>query len=398
MVLVAGGQGTRLGHDGPKGTFPIGPVSRKSLFQIHAEKVLAAGRRYGKPLPLYVMTSPENDEATQRHFADHDYFGLDYKRVFFFQQGMMPALDAKTGMFLMADKHRIATNPNGHGGVLKALADNRYLSDMHRHGIKYIFYYQVDNPLVKVVDPAYLGYHLAAEAEMSLKIVRKRHPEEKLGVVVDVEGSLRLIEYSDLDKEVARLELPDGSLEISAGNIAVHVFNLSFLERLAGDGMKLPYHRTIKRVPYLDENGQLVEPAEPNAIKFEMFIFDVLSMADRTLVMETDRKEEFEPLKNSSGENSPASVRQAMSNLFAGWLERAGVKVPCRPDGSAAVPLEISPLLALDAEELRQRLSWPGPVSGATLLDEAAESARPEPESLQPYPDRETGSPAEQAV
>lgn len=392
VVLVAGGQGTRLGHDGPKGTFPIGPVSAKSLFQIHAEKVLAISRRCGVPLPLYVMTSPGNAQVSREFFADHEFFGLDRDRVVFFRQGTMPALDRQTGKLLMADRHRIATSPNGHGGVVKALADGGHLADLRRRGVQYVFYYQVDNPLVKVADPACLGHHIQAGAEISLKVVRKLHPQEKLGVVVEVDGRLQIIEYSDLPAEVARRRLPDGSLEIWAGSIAVHVFDLSFLERLAGDGAKLPLHRAIKKVPYLDESGQLVQPVEPNAIKLELFVFDALPLAHKALVVETDRRAEFEPLKNAHGENSPISVRQAMSNLFASWLDRADVRVAYRPDGSAAVPIEISPLLALDAEELRRRLPCCGPVNQPLLLDEKTELVRHRPERLRWHADYQPGN------
>jgi UDP-N-acetylglucosamine/UDP-N-acetylgalactosamine diphosphorylase len=373
VVLVAGGQGTRLGHEGPKGTFAIGAISGKSLFQFHAEKVLAIGRRYGARLPLYVMTSPDNDEATRRFFADHAFFGLHRDQVVFFQQGMMPVLDRQTGMPLLSDKHRLATSPDGHGGVVKALADGGHLSDLRRRGVEYIFYYQVDNPLVKVAEPAMLGYHIQAGAEMSLKVVRKLDPGEKMGVVVEVDGRTRLIEYSDLPTEVAQRRLADGSLEIWAGSIAVHVFNTTFLERLSGDGLNLPYHRAIKSVPHLDQAGRRVEPAVPNAIKFEMFVFDALPLADKALVMETDRRQEFEPLKNATGDCSPDSVRRAMSNLFAGWLEEAGLQVPYRPDGSVAVPIEIGPLVALDAEELGERLLCRDPVEGPLLLDEPSE-------------------------
>ncbi len=395
VVLVAGGQGTRLGHAGPKGTFPIGPVSNKSLFQIHAEKILALSRRYGAPLPLYVMTSPGNDRQTRDFFADHGFFGLERHQVVFFQQGMMPALDRRTGGLLMADKHQIAMSPNGHGGVVKALAEGGHLADMRRLGIRYLFYYQVDNPLVKVADPTYLGHHIAAGAEMSLKVVRKLHPQEKMGVVVDADGRLQIIEYSDLPDEIAQRRTPDGGLEIWAGSIAVHVFNVEFLESLAAGALRLPYHRAVKKVPYLNDDGELVHPEEPNAVKFEMFVFDALPLARKALVVETSRQEEFEPLKNADGENSPVSVRQAMSNLFASWLGDVKIQVPYRPDGSVAVPIEISPLLALDAEELRDRLPWCGPVNGPVLLDERTELVRRKQQRMQRSAPRQ--SPAENA-
>jgi UDP-N-acetylglucosamine/UDP-N-acetylgalactosamine diphosphorylase len=376
VVLVAGGQGTRLGHDGPKGTFSIGPVSGKSLFQVHAEKVLALGRRYGAPLPFYVMTSPDNDATTRDFFAAQGCFGLDPDQVIFFQQGTMPALDRRTGKLLLADKGSLATSPNGHGGVLQALADGGHLADLAERGVRYLFYYQVDNPLVKVADPTYLGHHIGAGAEMSLKVVPKLTAAEKLGVVVEVGGRPRIIEYSDLPADLAQRRAPDGDLEIWAGSIAVHIFDVAFLRRLAASGAMLPYHRAVKKVPCLNDGGRAVWPAEPNALKFEMFVFDALPLAGTALVVETSRREEFEPLKNAEGENSPATVRQALSDLYAGWLNRAGVEVVRRADGSAAVAIEIGPLLALDAEELRARRPQTGPVACPLVLDVPPGTAR----------------------
>jgi UDP-N-acetylglucosamine/UDP-N-acetylgalactosamine diphosphorylase len=369
VVLVAGGQGTRLGFDGPKGTYRIGPISGKTLFDIHGEKVLALSRRYKTAIPLYIMTSPENDEATREFVKQHGSLGLDSGQVAFFQQGTMPAIDKMTGKLLLADKHELALSPNGHGGTLQALADNGHLAEMQRRGIQFIFYYQVDNPLVKVADPAFIGHHIAAGAEMSLKVVEKTDPKEKVGVFVEVDGKVQVLEYTELPKELAERRSSEGRLEIWAGSIAIHIFNVAFLQRLAAGASMLPFHRALKKVPLLDERGNLVKPDAPNAIKFEMFIFDAIPLANKVLAVECARREEFEPLKNAEGENSPASVRQAMADLFGSWLQQAGVEVPRRPDGAVAVPIEIGPLFALDAEELRASLKKIDDVTGPLLLD-----------------------------
>jgi UDP-N-acetylglucosamine/UDP-N-acetylgalactosamine diphosphorylase len=373
ILMVAGGQGTRLGFAGPKGAFPIGPISGKSLFQWHAEKVLALARRHKAPLPFYIMTSPENDEATRQFFADHGHFGLDPAEVVFFVQGMMPALDRRSGKLLLAGRDTLAMSPNGHGGTLQALADAGHLDRLARRGIRHLFYFQVDNPLVKIADPVYLGQHILAGAEASLKVVAKAGPREKVGNLVEVAGRLQVIEYSDLPDELADRRTPDGSLEVWAGSIAIHVFDVPFLKRLASGASILPFHRAVKKAPYLNEEGEIVNPAEPNAVKFEMFIFDSIPLAARALAVETSRAEEFEPVKNADGENSPATAKQALGNLFAGWLNRAGVEVARGSDQSAAVPLEISPLFALDAEELRDRLSIEGPVTEPFLLEAVTE-------------------------
>jgi len=359
IVLVAGGSGTRLGYDGPKGTFPIGPVSSASLFQIHCEKIVALGRRHGKVLPFYIMTSPENHEATVAFFEEHGRFGLEHVR--FFVQGQMPAVEKSTGKVLMASKDHIALSPDGHGGTLAALAapgpggSPSCLDEMRERGIRTLFYFQVDNPLVQIADPAFIGLHRQAEAEMSFKIIEKLSPEEKVGVVVTVDGVPQVIEYSDLPPELAGRREPEGGLELSAGSIAIHVFERSFIERIIAQ-KDLPFHRAIKKVPYIDETGQLVKPAEPNGVKFEQFIFDALPHAERWAIVETDRATEFEPLKNAVGPDSPATVHQRMSDLFGTWLEQAGATIPRRADGSIPFGIEISPLFALDAHELKAKV------------------------------------------
>ena len=355
ILVVAGGQGSRLGFEHPKGMFPIGPVTNKSLFQIHAEKVLALSRRHGRPIPLLVMTSPATHEETEKFFQEHACFGLPPAEVFFFCQGTMPALDMATGKLLLESPGRLFTSPNGHGGTLTALADSGLLECLAERGIRQIFYFQVDNPLVEVADPLFLGHHLAADAEVSSKIVPKEGPTDKLGNLVLIDGRCSMIEYSDLPEQLARETDEQGRLRIWAGSPAIHIFSVSFLKRVTQGALRIPYHVARKKVPYLDQTGKLVQPAKENALKFELFIFDVLPMAERWTVVETNRREEFVPLKNATGPDSPATVRQALSNLAADWLEKAGVHVLRTAAGDAAVPLEISPLYALDAAELAAR-------------------------------------------
>ncbi len=374
VVIVAGGLGTRLGFDGPKGTYPIGPVSACSLFQIHAEKVRATSRRHGRPIPLYIMTSPDNHDATVRFFDEHDRFGLPHVR--FFMQGQMPAVDRETGQVLLAEKSSVALSPDGHGGTLAGVArpaddgGPSCLDEMRALGVRTLFYFQVDNPLVKIADPVFLGHHRRADAEMSFKVIEKVAPDERLGVVVTVDGRPQVIEYSDLPPALAERRGPEGGLELWAGSIAVHLLERSFVERLIDGGAdELPFHRAIKKVSYVDETGVVVNPAEPNAVKFERFIFDALPLATRWALVETDRAIEFEPLKNAHGPDSPASVRQRMSDVFADWLERAGATVPRLGNGSVPFGLEISPLFALDAAELRSKLEPGFVVEGPLYLN-----------------------------
>jgi UDP-N-acetylglucosamine/UDP-N-acetylgalactosamine diphosphorylase len=367
VLLVAGGQGSRLGFDHPKGQFPVGPVSGKTLFQIHAEKVLALQRRYGRPVPFLIMTSDATHAETVAFFAEHSHFDLSADDVRFFQQGTMPALDLATGRLLMEERGRLFTGPNGHGGTLTALASSGLLGMLRDRGFRQVFYFQVDNPLVKVADPTFLGHHLTADAEVSCKIVPKIGPTDKLGNLVLVDGRLTMIEYSDLPKHLAEQTDADGNLRIWAGSPAIHYFSVEFLERMTAGPSQMPFHVARKKVPYLDAGGTLVKPDRENALKFELFIFDVLPRADRWTVVETSRAEEFAPLKNATGADSPEAVKQALTELAADWLRRASVAVP------TGVPLEVNPLLALDADELADRVDRNLRITGPLYLTPGSE-------------------------
>jgi UDP-N-acetylglucosamine/UDP-N-acetylgalactosamine diphosphorylase len=367
-LLVAGGQGSRLGFEHPKGMYAVGPVSRKTLFQLHAEKVLALRRRHGARLPLLVMTSPATHDETVAFFSAHASFGLPPDEVFFFRQGTMPALDMATGRLLLEAPGRLFLSPDGHGGTLTALAASGLLDRLRKEGVRHVYYFQVDNPLLRMADPVFLGHHLAHDAEVSVKIVPKRSPTDRLGNLVSVDGRLTMIEYSDLPDDLARATDESGRLRLWAGSPAIHVFDRAFLERVTGHADSIPFHVARKKVPHVDGEGRPVEPKAENALKFERFIFDVLPLARRWVVVETTWAEEFAPLKNATGADSPATVEQAISDLATDWLARAGVQVPRRPDGSAAVALEISPLFALDPEELAAKVKPGTFVEGPTYF------------------------------
>jgi UDP-N-acetylglucosamine/UDP-N-acetylgalactosamine diphosphorylase len=355
VFVVAGGQATRLGIDAPKGTLKITPVKEKSIFRHHAEKIIALSKRYNAVLPFYVMTSETNDEETRKFFENNNYFGLNPGDVFLFTQEMIPALDLG-GKLILDGKDHIFENPNGHGGSISSLKSLGALADMQKRGIKHIFCFQIDNVLIKIADTVFLGYHIDHGAEMSAKAVPKRDPEEKVGVVCRVDSELTVIEYSDLPDELRYARNEDGSLTFSSGNIAIHVFDAGFVERISSERHSLPYHIAQKAIPFLDEGGTLVKSEEKNGLKFEKFVFDALGRAREAVVMEVVREEEFAPVKNATGEDSPATALELMQRLYAEWLKNAGVNVPSNPDGGSAGPIEISPLFALDAAELKEKL------------------------------------------
>jgi UDP-N-acetylglucosamine/UDP-N-acetylgalactosamine diphosphorylase len=369
VLVVAGGQGTRLGFDHPKGLFPIGPVSNKSLFQIHAEKVLALRRRYAAAVSLLVMTSQATHAPTEEFFAQNHYFGLPKEEVHFFRQGTMPALDLATGKLLMEAPGRLFLSPDGHGGTLTALASSGLLARLRDKGVHHIFYFQVDNPLVKVADPMFLGCHIDKRSEASSRVIPKLGPTDKLGNFVQLGGRCSMIEYSDLPLEMARQKDETGRLRLWAGSPAIHFFDADFLTRMTTGAGRIPLHVARKKVACLDEEGRPAKPQADNALKFERFIFDVLPLAERWAVVETSRREEFAPLKNAAGDDSPEAVKQAISDLAGDWLEAAGVKVPKRPDGGTAVALEISPLFALDAEELAEKVNPDTTIDGPRYFE-----------------------------
>jgi len=354
--VVAGGQGTRLGFDGPKGCFEVTPVQHKPLFQVFAEQILAAGRRAKAPIPWYVMTSRANDVQTRAFFRRNNFFGLSPKDVFFLVQGVMPAFDF-AGKLLLAAKGTVSMSPDGHGGSLLALRKSGALDDMARRGIEMISYFQVDNPLVRCIDPLFLGLSDLREAEMSAKCLPKRDPMEKLGNFCVVDGKVTVIEYSDMPEDLARACTPDGRLKFSAGSIAIHVISLAFAERLtANNRCELPLHRADKIVPYVDESGAMVKPEKPNAVKLEMFVFDALPLAGQTVILETQRREEFSPIKYATGVDSPTTCLHDQVRRAASWLEAAGIRVPRDADGQVAAAIEISPLFADSAVELAKKI------------------------------------------
>lgn len=361
---VAGGQGTRLGYDGPKGAFRITPVRNASLFQWFAESLRGVRRRYGRSTPWYIMTSPSNHATTVSFFEQHGHFGLDPADIMFFPQGQMPAF-MRDGRIAMTARHRLALSPDGHGGSLSALRKSGALDDMRRRGVEFISYFQVDNPLVRCVDPLFVGLHIRGESEMSSKAVAKAHDFEKVGVFANLDGRLGVLEYSDLPEPLATARNPDGSRRFDAGSIAIHVLSRSFVERLTrpGSGVELGWHRADKKVEIIDDNGRPVQPREPNVVKLEMFVFDAIPLARNPLVLFTRREEEFSPVKNADGVDSPATARRDLLRRAARWLESCGQTVPRASDGEPAVPIEISPAVALDADDLRERLSGLGALS-----------------------------------
>jgi UDP-N-acetylglucosamine/UDP-N-acetylgalactosamine diphosphorylase len=292
------------------------------------------------------MTSHENHDETVESFRKNGFFGLNNEHVHFFQQGRLPSITPK-GKLILKDDISILENPDGHGGSLKALNDTGILTRLINNGITELFYCQVDNPLVTIVDPAFLGYHRMEGAEISTKVVRRKNIAEKVGVCVEKDGKGAIIEYSDMKEDDMKAVDEYGNILYWAGNTAIHVINLGLIKRLNYHGFALPYHRAVKHIDSITSDKKRIKTT---GWKFETFVFDAISFAQNTCFLEVIRKEEFSPVKNSEGSDSVETARIDMVNLYRGWLESEGFNVP------TDIKVEISPLFALDKQEFSAKI------------------------------------------
>ncbi|KAL3958806.1 hypothetical protein ACCO45_006968 [Purpureocillium lilacinum] len=340
VVLMAGGQGTRLGSSDPKGCFDIDLPSHKPLFQIQAERIrkiqeLASKKAGGASVvvPWYVMTSGPTREPTQKFFESKNYFGLDPANIKIFEQGVLPCI-SNDGKILLESKGKVAVAPDGNGGIYQALVLSGVLDDMRKRGIQHIHAYCVDNCLVKVADPVFIGFAAALDVDIATKVVRKRNATESVGLILCKNGKPDVVEYSEIDKETAEAQDPKqaGVLKFRAANIVNHYYSFRFLESIPQWAHKLPHHVARKKIPYADvETGETVKPESPNGIKLEQFVFDVFNMLplNKFACMEVRREDEFSPLKNArgKGEDDPDTSKRDVMAQGKRWLEAAGATV-----------------------------------------------------------------------
>jgi UDP-N-acetylglucosamine/UDP-N-acetylgalactosamine diphosphorylase len=346
---VAGGQGTRLGYDGPKGTYPVTPVTEKTLFQVFAEKIARSGERFGVTIPWFILTSEINNDATVAAFEAADFFGLERDSVHFIVQGLVPAVDYE-GKILLAEKGKIAMTPDGHGGSLRALVRSGAVDIMQAQGIDIVSYFQVDNPIVQCIDPAFIGFHVLGDSELSSKMVPKAYALEKVGHFCLQNGQTLVVEYSDMPNEMQEETTADGGIRFNGGSVAIHIFDRDFIARAGGGsaGAKLPFHRADKKIPYVNAAGEVIKPDAPNGVKFEMFVFDALPLAKNPVIIEAARADDFSPVKNAEGVDSPKSCKEDQLRMFARWLKAAGENIETDATGLPAIAFEISHRFAAD--------------------------------------------------
>lgn len=349
VLMVAGGQGTRLGFNGPKGCFQAGAHSGKSIYQLQAEKVASLSQRVGQAVPFLVLTSPMTDLDTRAYFAAHDDFGLVEGQVRFFSQGTVPSLD-QDGRALLAEPGRLLENPDGHGGCFTALVGSGRLAELVAEGIEQLVYIQVDNVLAPVDDPELVGVATVESTEVVTKVLEKAHPDEKVGHLVRVGASDRIIEYTELTPEQTRETSPTGELIYRWGSPAMHCWSIAFLDRLGQAGFKPPLHRSAKPLKAWVDGGV----HEVQGWKNERFIFDLVPQATVSVGLAIERDDEFAPIKNASGTDSVDSMQALCSAAYGRWLEAAGVSVEL----AEGQTIEISPLFAATAAQFAAE--WDG--------------------------------------
>lgn len=341
-MVVAGGQGTRLGYAGPKGAFNIGLLSGKTLFELHCQRIVKLCLDAGKSdaIPLYVMTSPLNDASTREHFESNGFFGMQRSNVFFFPQGTLPCV-SNEGKIIMKGKSEIATAPDGNGGCYRALQKSGALADMKARGVEYLHAYAVDNALVQPADPVFMGCCIQKGADVGNLACPKASWDERVGVMAMRNGKYHVVEYSEIDEKRAKQTDPvTGKLLYSAGNICNHWYTVSWLESVAIPNALGIHHVARKKIPYWDSNSnQTVTPTSPNGIKLEKFIFDVFPLSQKMALLEVSRASTFSPVKNAKGKDSPATARNMIYELHKSFLRRAGATV-------VGDQFEISPLVA----------------------------------------------------
>lgn len=342
FLTVAGGQASRLGFDLPKGCFRISPITQKSLFQIFAEKILFYSNLYNQPLKWFIMTSIDNFKTTVDFFSQNNYFNLDKKNVFFFKQGINPTVTSESGDLILKNKSELFMNPNGHGGILGALTSQGYISQMEHLGIEYLSYFQVDNPLINMADPYFIGCHIDENSNISTKVIRKEFAEEKLGIAMQECKSTKrkIVEYSDIPEKIMKQQDENGNLLFNMGSTGIHIFSVSFIKKASS---KLPIHIANKEMTLPNINNSDNPEKKISVLKFETFVFDTIPLAKKAIFFETSRNEEFFPLKNKTGTDSIETCIDGQINLYRSWLKDLGCK-----DIDKIERCEISPLFAPD--------------------------------------------------
>ncbi len=308
VVTMAGGQGTRLGHTGPKGTFKLDVYGKgKYLFEILADNLQEANKKYGVVINWYIMTSKENNADTVEFLEKNNYFGYDKNKVTIFKQSELPLVDTE-GKFLINKEYKIKEASDGNGGTYSSLRASGCLADMKEKGIKWVFIGSVDNALLKMIDVTLLGMAVKKGVQIASKSVAKANPQERVGVFCKMNNHPKVIEYTELPEKMAEEVDSDGELKFGESHIMCNLYTIDAIEKISKE--PLIYHTAFKKNSYIDENGKEVIPTEPNSYKFESFIFDAFELFDDIAILRGKREDDFAPVKNKEGVDSPKTAKE----------------------------------------------------------------------------------------
>ena len=308
-VLLAGGQGSRLGFDQPKGMFNIGINRELYIFECLMNNLLEVTKAAGAYIPLFIMTSADNNVETREFFEEHDYFGYSDENVWFFVQEQLPTIDSN-GKLMLSDRGRISTAPNGNGGWYASMAKTGMLKVVQNARIEWLNVFAVDNVLQRIADPCFIGAVIDSGMVSGAKVVAKAAPEEKVGVLCLEDGKPSIVEYYEMTDEMLHRREADGKLSYNYGVILNYLFRVDKLNSTLS--VKLPLHRAFKKIKYMNENGDHIEPDEPNAFKFETLVLDMVKLQDNCLAYEVDRNKEFAPVKNKTGVDSVDTAQELL--------------------------------------------------------------------------------------
>ena len=315
VVTMSGGQGTRLGYKGPKGTFKIDVEPQaKYLFEIIVDTLQRANKKYNVTIPWYIMTSNENNDEIVKFMEEHNYFGYDKEYIGFFEQGELPLI-TEDGQILLDENYNIKKASDGNGSIFKSMYIKGVLEDMKTKGIEWVYIGSIDNVLLKMVDTLLMGVAIKEGSEIATRSIFKNCPTERIGSLCIQDGKVKVIEYSELPQDMIEAKDEDGEILFGESHVMCNLFSIKALEKISLQNLQ--YHKAHKKYSYLDENGKLVEPEEPNAYKFEYFIFDSFEFFNQISIVRGKREEDFAPVKNKEGVDSPRTAKELYEKFYA---------------------------------------------------------------------------------
>ena len=367
-LVTAAGASDATPDSEPTGMLPVGPVTGKSLFQLHAENIRAINRRYKTSLRWYIFCHAYHLDLVVAHFRENGYFGLNCSDLYFIPERLLPVVDRR-GRLLLAEPDRIGMSTVGQGGILDTLLSDEHLGAMEKAGVRHVFFFQADNPLARIASPVFVGLHIKSQSDVTSKAIRRTDSDDDQAVFCKFSNTIAVVRPAEMTEEERCSRDESGELAFGAAQIGIHILTVDFLRRLRDADTSPPFHAVPHATTRIDRRGRLVRPSEPNSIRFQSFLFDALQTARSITIVEVDARDEYSPVRNASGDRSPLTAQRDLSHLYARWLKEACGSTGDGSNGELEPAVEISPLFAMDVEELKEKIDQPlAPCGGEILL------------------------------